>query len=576
MRPPHLGIPLYLSVDVGTKSARAALFTATGSKLCHAVHPIKIRNTLENHYEQSSEDIWAAICSCVRSVCQEVLPEDIEKTYVAAIGIDATCSLVACTDDHAFSPLSVVEGDDGHVDGLVWDVLLWLDRRAIGEAQAINSSSDPAVQAVRSCFGDRISPENEPPKLLWLKKHKPHVVQDGLFFDLADWIAFKCCGNPHLRSSCTVACKWGWGSTTDKNNNGEWSQPFWEVLGLSQLCDDNFHKIGRSIVAPGKSLGKLSPAIAEELSLTTECIVASPMIDAHAGCLWALGDNFPFLRDVAPKVEQRLSVVCGTSTCFIELSREPLFIKGVWGPFRDAVLAGCYITEGGQSVTGELLEYTVKSHPAYNGLCKRVGQSRVFDHLSELTESMVQNGARDPAEHVHCLDYHAGNRSPRADPTLKGALVGMSLATDELDLAVKFRATLQALCYGARHIIEEMRKGGHDIRVLTACGGLCKSKLFIQELADCVSLPVLQSSEVDTVLLGGAILARAAHRNNDECKIIQTISEMAAAGDTVLPNDERKSYHDRKYKVYLQLHSDFLNYREIMESHDVRDSERSA
>lgn len=65
--------PVYLiGVDVGTGSARAALVTGKGEVLQTCVKPIQTWNTQPNYYEQSSDDIWSAVCECVKvifSVC---------------------------------------------------------------------------------------------------------------------------------------------------------------------------------------------------------------------------------------------------------------------------------------------------------------------------------------------------------------------------------------------------------------------------------------------------------------------------------------------------------------------------
>ena len=58
------GSGFFVGVDVGTNSARAGLFSSDGKLVQHCSREITVWN--ENGcLEQSSEDIWKAVCSCV-------------------------------------------------------------------------------------------------------------------------------------------------------------------------------------------------------------------------------------------------------------------------------------------------------------------------------------------------------------------------------------------------------------------------------------------------------------------------------------------------------------------------------
>lgn len=58
----------FVGVDVGTGSARACLINADGKILRTAIQPIKTWNPFENHYEQSSNNIWSSVCHCVQVI----------------------------------------------------------------------------------------------------------------------------------------------------------------------------------------------------------------------------------------------------------------------------------------------------------------------------------------------------------------------------------------------------------------------------------------------------------------------------------------------------------------------------
>ena len=65
----------YIGIDVGTGSVRAALVSDIGQILHTSVLPIKIHNPQQDFYEQSSTNIWGAVCHTVK----EVLKKDEKK-----------------------------------------------------------------------------------------------------------------------------------------------------------------------------------------------------------------------------------------------------------------------------------------------------------------------------------------------------------------------------------------------------------------------------------------------------------------------------------------------------------------
>ncbi|MBS0974892.1 FGGY family carbohydrate kinase, partial [Serratia rubidaea] len=92
-----------IGVDVGSASARAGVFDADGNLLASAKKNIATFHASGHRVEQSGNDIWRAVCHCVR---RAVTQSGIEPAAVAGIGFDATCSLVVVGENGAPLPVS--------------------------------------------------------------------------------------------------------------------------------------------------------------------------------------------------------------------------------------------------------------------------------------------------------------------------------------------------------------------------------------------------------------------------------------------------------------------------------------
>ena len=106
---------------------------------------------------------------------------------IKGIGFDATCSLVAL--DSAGDPVTVSPTQENQRN-----VIMWLDHRAIDQAQRINDTK----HEVLSYVGGSISPEMEMPKLLWLKENLPEKCwkKCDLFLELPEFLTYRATDNP--------------------------------------------------------------------------------------------------------------------------------------------------------------------------------------------------------------------------------------------------------------------------------------------------------------------------------------------------------------------------------------------
>lgn len=541
----------FIGIDVGTGSARAGVFNASGQLLGTAACAIETFRPQTDFAQQSSAHIWNAVCTAVKAAVHDA---GVAAESIAGLGFDATCSLVVA--DENGDPVTV--SPNGERDQ---DVILWMDHRASADADEITEIGGKVLEHV----GGRMSPEMELPKIRWFKRELPQSwAQTAAFWDLPDWLVHRATGTD-MRSLCSPVCKWTYLGDRGKAGEG-WDKVFLEKIGLVELADDNFAAIGNRFGAAGELAGSLSEIAATELGLKAGIAVSTGLIDAYAGALGtlAVADN----ADVS-SAEQRLALIAGTSTCHIALSQEPMFVPGVWGPYYSALLPNLWANEGGQSAAGALIDAVIARHAASFDLAAKHPDKRLADLLNAHLETMGDESAT-LTRHRHVQpDFH-GNRSPLAESWRKGALVGLTLDHGLDDLALDYLATIQALAYGTRHILEEMRHAGMEIDTLVVSGGLARNPLYLREHADITGCRVLVPEQAEPVLLGSAMLGAVAC--GDFADLSQAMAAMSGKGEVLEPRDGAiASYHDAKYLVYRRMQMDYADYVELMDEDAVSD-----
>jgi FGGY-family pentulose kinase len=540
-----------IGIDVGTGSARAGVFDLRGRMVASAACPIQIFRPRPDYVEQSSRDIWRNVCRAVRECLER---GDIEPRQVIGVSFDATCSLVALDAEDR----SLTVSPDGDPER---NVIVWMDHRATGQAEEINRTGHRVLDYV----GGQLSPEQEPPKLKWIKENLPDTWERARrFFDLADYLVYEAC-REDARSLCTVVCKWTY--LGHEGERGMWDKGFFEQIDLADLFTSNevgnagnASRAGERFEAPGARAGGLTPAAANELGLLAGTTVGVGIIDAHAGGIGSLGMKSGADAWAPAQIERTLALIGGTSSCHMATSPEPRFIKGVWGPYYGAMIPGMWLTEGGQSATGALLDHVISNH-AYAPRLRREAQGGAIYEL--LNRKVAEMGAEaELTTDLHMLpDFH-GNRSPRADAHARGVISGLALDSSLESLARIYLATIQAIAYGTRHIIETLNSHGYQIDRIHACGGGTKNPLWMRQHADITGCEIYVAQDSEPVLLGAAILAAVAAGRYSS--IVEAMGAMSPRAEVIEPNPMNTEFHVRKYQVFKLMYEHQLVYRRLM------------
>ncbi|KAF9526703.1 hypothetical protein CPB83DRAFT_769830 [Crepidotus variabilis] len=601
----------YVGVDVGTGSVRASLVSQKGKIIASSVQETHTWRDIQDHriFEQSTDDIWSKAGKAVKQ-CLEI--SGVAKENVKGVGFDATCSL-AVTDLNG-DPVVISKGEELGNPG-ERNIVLWADHRAEKEAEVINATDSVVLKYV----GGKMSLEMEIPKILWLKNNmSAERFSNCQFFDLPDWLTYQATRDTS-RSKCSLTCKCSYVP------NSGWQKEFFEKIGLGDLVKREYAMIGgrrdEDVLCAGMPVGEgLSTKAAEELGLVEGTAVGSAIIDAYAGWLGTVAARYKeedgTLSKEIPSLEEskhRLAAVAGTSTCHIVQSQEGIFVNGVWGPYKDPIISGWWMNEGGQSSTGQLLHFMLTTHKAYDELVDRGRKEGkdIFVVLDDVLEELrVDRGAESLVELTKDLhlypDLHGlysshasiegllttlvGNRSPIADPRMRGSIIGLELSSSITDLALKYHTTLLAVSLQTRHIIDTLNKAGHSITSIFMSGGQVKNRDLMRMFAEVcrgqsgsakeLQGVVLPDDGGAAVVLGAAMLGRLAFevekvkkagkpfgKDEQAGKLWEIMVEMTPPGTIIRPKagvKERKLF-EAKYKIFLESIEIQKKWRQEME-----------
>lgn len=477
--------PYVLGVDFGTESVRVGVFDRTGQPLAFASRAYPLYHPHPGWAEQKPDEWWTALVTATRAA---VAKSGVNKTEIVGLGADCTsCTVLALGDD--FEPLR--------------PAIIWMDVRAASQARRIAETGHPALKY--NGYGN-VSAEWMPCKALWLKENEPEIYRQARYMgEFIDWLNWRLTGE-WTASINNTSIRWYY----DRASGG-WPVDFYELIGLG----DVLQKFPQRVLDMGQVVGPLLAEVADELGLQPGIPVAQGGADA-------------FVAMIGLDVLQpgKMAFITGSSHLLLGQSAQPLYAKGVFGAYTDAVVPGQYTVEGGQVSTGSVVKWFKENFCGKEAAQAAQRGVDVYTVLNELAASIPPG-----SEGLLVLDYWQGNRTPYVDPEARGIIWGLSLKHSTGHL---FRAIMEGIAYGTEHILRTFRANDYVVEEVVAAGGPTKSALWMQIHADVSNVPITLPEVADGPALGSAILgAVAAGLFSD---IQSAATQMVRVGSRVEPN----------------------------------------
>ena len=167
------------------------------------------------------------------------------------------------------------------------------------------------------------------------------------------------------------------------------------------------------------------------------------------------------------------------------------------------------------------------------------------------TEDIARN--KGIIDDVHVVPAFTGLGAPYWDPGARGAIVGLTRGSGRDEIVT---ATLQAVAYETRDLIDAMSDDGISPNVIRVDGGMVANNWFLQFLADVLNIPVERPQNVESTVLGAAYLAAYQAGIINSPKEIADFWQRDSLFEPSMSDDRRDSLLDGWRSAVARVRSD--------------------
>ena len=125
--------------------------------------------------------------------------------------------------------------------------------------------------------------------------------------------------------------------------------------------------------------------------------------------------------------------------------------------------------------------------------------------ISSASEIEALAGSVPNSGGVYFVPAFVGLGAPYWDAYARGTILGLTRGAGRAHIA---RATLEAVCYQSRDVLDAMQADSHQpLKELRVDGGMTRNALLLQLQADSLGIPVVRPTVTETTALGAGYLA---------------------------------------------------------------------
>lgn len=436
-----------VSLDIGSSSVRSLLFDGEGNHRPGFGEQLtyELRKTSDGGVEADAEELSTLAIGCLDRIHAQL-----QEAGLRAAGVAAS----------AFWHCFLGTGESGVP---TTPILHLFDTRAAAQTKALAKRLD--AHAVHQRTGCRFHSSYWPAKLLWLEENRPKEFRaTRRWMSFPEYLFGKLTGEP----ACSVSMASASGLWNLRENDYDA-----EVLGALPIERSQLWPVERMDEAQTKLL---SPYAARW-----------PLFD---GVAWhpAYGDGACSNIGSGCVTPDEFCLMVGTSGA----------LRAVTGAVPAEIPEGlwCYRADRRRAILGGAL---TNGGDVYAWMCRNLALPGAAATEAELeTRATGLHG-------LTVLPYFGGERSPYWRADLRGAMIGLSLATSPMDI---LQASLEAVALSFRRIFDLMLPAlGSPRRVVASGGALLHSRAWTQMMADALGIPVLLAAEKEASARGAALLA---------------------------------------------------------------------